>query len=209
MLCGNIIDGKVMKLVPPLYGLEISGVSWRKMFKYHIVNCLGFAPSTIDPDMYYRCNTKEDSTDYYDVLLVFVDNVLACIHDAKAVMAGIAAKFEINNDKIAEPKLYLGGNIEKFQLPNGKYARSINYNSYVKGDIDTAQRLFSEDVRTFNTGKGNHKVLLPHGYKPELDTTDECDAYHTSRYQQLIGILRWAVELERIEIQLDTALISQ
>ena len=79
----------------------------------------------------------------------------------------------------------------------------------MKGDIDTAQRLFSEDVRTFNTGKGNHKVLLPHGYKPELDTTDECDAYHTSRYQQLIGILRWAVDLGSIDILLEVALMSQ
>ena len=40
-------------------------------------------------------------------------------------MAGIAAKFEIKNDEIAEPKLYLGGNVEEFQLPNGEYAWSI------------------------------------------------------------------------------------
>ena len=163
MLCGNIIDGKVMKLVPPLYGLEISGVSWRKMFKYHIVNCLGFAPSTIDPDMYYRCNTKEDSTDYYDVLLVFVDNVLACIHDAKAVMAGIAATFEIKNDEITEPKLYLGSNVDKFQLPNGEYKRNITSTSYVYGDIYTVQRLLAEDGRTLKTVKRPHKGPLPHG----------------------------------------------
>ena len=37
-------------------------------------------------------------------------------------MAGIAVKFEIKNDDIAEPKLYSGGNVDKFQLPNGKYA---------------------------------------------------------------------------------------
>ena len=33
-------------------------------------------------------------------------------------MAGISAKFEINNDEISDPKIYLGGNIEKLQLPN-------------------------------------------------------------------------------------------
>ena len=53
------------------------------------------------------------------------------------------------------------------------------------------------------------KFPLPHGYNPELDTTDECDADHTSRYQQLIGILRWDVELGRIGIQLEVALLSQ
>ena len=52
-------------------------------------------------------------------------------------MAGISAKFEIKNDEIAEPKLELGGNVEKFQLPNGKYAWSITSNSYVQGAIYT------------------------------------------------------------------------
>ena len=113
------------------------------MLKDHIVNCLGFTPSTIDPDMYHRRNTKEDGTDYYWILLVYVDVVLACSHDEMAVMAGISAKFEIKNDDISESKLYLGGNVEKFQLPNGKYAWSITSTSYVQGAIDTMQRLLA------------------------------------------------------------------
>ena len=47
---------------------------------------MGFNTSTIDTDMYYRRNKKEDSTDYYEILLVCVDHVLACIHDAKAAI---------------------------------------------------------------------------------------------------------------------------
>ena len=142
-------------------------------------------------------------------MLVYVDYVLACSQDEKAVIAGLAANFEIKNYKIAEPKLYLGGNVEKFQLPNGNYTWIITYNSYVKSDIDTVQRLLVEDVRTLKTGNMPHKRPLPHGYNPELDTTDECDAEYTSRYQQLIGILRWAVDLGRIRIKLEVALMSQ
>ena len=119
---GKSLEGKVMKLVRALYGLKISGVSWRKMIEDHILNCLRITPSTIDSNMYYQRNTNEDGTDYYKLLLVYVDNVLACIHDAKEVMTRIAAKFEINDDEIAEPKLYLGGNIENFQSPNGNHA---------------------------------------------------------------------------------------
>ena len=44
-------------------------------------------------------------------------------------MAGIAVKFEIKNYDIAEPKIYLCGSIEKFQLPNGKHAWIITSNS--------------------------------------------------------------------------------
>ena len=157
--------------------------------------------------MYHRRNKNEDSSYYYDLFLVSVDNILAYIDDAKTVMAGIAAKFEINNDKIAEPKLYLGGN--GFQLPNGKYIWSITSTSYVQGAVDTKQRLLAENCRTLNTGNRPYKGTLPYGYKPELDTTDECDADHTSSYQHLIGILCWAVELGRIYIQLEVALMSQ
>ena len=111
-----------MKLVRALYGLKISGSIWSKMFKYHIVNYFEFSPSTIDPDMYYRRNKKQDGTDYYELLLVYIDDVLACSHDPNTVMAGIAAIFDIKKDGIAEPKLYLGGNLEKSHSPNGKYA---------------------------------------------------------------------------------------
>ena len=125
MECGKSLEGRVMKLVRAFYGLKISGAIWKNMLKERIVNSLGFTPSTINPDMYYRRNTKDGSTDYYELLLFYVDDVSACSHDAKAVIEGITAKFEIKNDDIDEPKIYLGGNIEKFQLPNGKHARSI------------------------------------------------------------------------------------
>ena len=163
------------------------------MFKYHIVDFLGFTPSAIDTKMYYQRNTKENGTDYYKLLLVYVEDVLACSHNAKAVMAVIAKTFDINNDEIAEPKLYLGGNVDKFQLPNGKHALSITFNSYVQVAIDTVQRLLLEDVNTLKTINRPHKFPLPHGYKSELDTTDECDSEHISRYQQLIGIFQWDV----------------
>ena len=78
-------------------------------------------------------------------------------------MVGIAAKFEIKNDEIAESKLYLGANVEKFQLKNGKYAWIITYTCYVQGAIDTVKRLLPEDDRTLKTGKIPHKGPLPNG----------------------------------------------
>jgi hypothetical protein len=47
------------------------------------------------------------------------------------------------------------------------------------------------------------------GYKPEIDVTDELGQALASRYMQLIGILRWAVEIGRINIYLKVSLLSQ
>jgi hypothetical protein len=39
------------------------------------------------------------------------------------------------------------------------------------------------------------KNSFPTGYKLEIDVTEELDQALASRYMQLIGILRWAVEI--------------
>ena len=45
-------------------------------------------------------------------------------------------------------------------------------------------------------------------YSPELDTTPELDADDTRLCQEWVGILRWDVELGRIDIYLEVSLIS-
>jgi hypothetical protein len=47
------------------------------------------------------------------------------------------------------------------------------------------------------------------GYRPELDVTDELDSELSSRYSQLIGILRWMVELGCIDIYHEVSVLSQ
>jgi hypothetical protein len=46
-------------------------------------------------------------------------------------------------------------------------------------------------------------------YRPETDTTDECNEEGASRYYQLIGVLQWAVELGRIDVYTEVSLLSQ
>jgi hypothetical protein len=48
--------------------------------------------------------------------------------------------------------------------------------------------------------KGQVKTPFMSGYRPELDVTDELDSDLSSRYSQMIGILRWMVELGCIDI---------
>jgi hypothetical protein len=46
------------------------------------------------------------------------------------------------------------------------------------------------------------------GYRPELDTTAELNDEDGRYYQELIGVLRWAVELGRIDILTEVAMLS-
>ena len=38
------------------------------------------------------------------------------------------------------------------------------------------------------------------GYRPETDTTDSLDTEQASYYQTIIGVMRWMVEIGRIDI---------
>ncbi|KAL7551099.1 hypothetical protein ACHAWF_014293 [Thalassiosira exigua] len=71
--------------------------------------------------------------------------------------------------------------------------------------------MLKEEGREFKTAGGRKAKTLnpiPSGYKPELGTTEECNADHHSHFQQLIGIVRWAVELRRTDIHIEVALMS-
>ena len=47
------------------------------------------------------------------------------------------------------------------------------------------------------------------GYRPYIDVTAELKAEVVTWYQELIGQLRWAIEIERVDILLEVSLISQ
>ena len=64
---------------------------------------------------------------------------------------------------------------------------------YCKAAVETVKAMLAEEGRELKSGKRSHKGPLSPGYKPELDITKELDADKVQRYQQLIGILRWAV----------------
>ena len=53
------------------------------------------------------------------------------------------------------------------------------------------------------------KCALPirHGYKPDMDCTGELKVDGLQCYQEMIGSLRWAVELGGVDILLEVALM--
>ena len=50
---------------------------------------------------------------------------------------------------------------------------------------------------------------MQHVYWPELDQSDDLSPELAARYLQLIGVLRWVVELRRIDISTEVAVMSQ
>jgi hypothetical protein len=49
---------------------------------------------------------------------------------------------------------------------------------------------------------------MPTGYHPEVDVLNELTPEFVTRYQGLIGVLRWACELGRIDILVEVSMLS-
>ena len=202
--------GKVMIITRALYGLKSSGASWRAMLSKTIQD-MGFQSTIVDPDVYIRRNTKPEGEPYYEMLLVYVDDIMCASHDPKSVMEKIGNTYEIKDGEIGPPKIYLGAGTELFQLPDGTTAWSMVSKQYVKAAVETVTNLLLEDGRELKppSAKKAHKGPLPTTYKPELDTTRELNPDKVQRYQQIIGILRWAIELGRVDILHEVSIMSQ
>ena len=84
-------------------------------------------------------------------------------------------------------------------------------NDYVKSSITNLEQMLrdddSEKLETY--GKRAATRPFPQTYRPECDVSKELNEDLASRYLQLIGILRWAVELGRIDIYSEVSVLSQ
>ena len=82
---------------------------------------------------------------------------------------------------------------------------------YVKSSITNLEQMLRDDgsgkLETY--GKRAATRPFPQAYRPECDVSKELNEDLASRYLQLIGILRWAVELGRIDIYIEVSVLSQ
>ena len=76
---------------------------------------------------------------------------------------------------------------------------------YVRAAVD--------NVKEYLSNKGEKlaaKALTPLkiNYRPEIDITEELGEDKSSYYQSLIGVLRWIVELGRVDICCEVSMMS-
>ena len=199
--------GKVCILTRALHGLRSSGRAWRTEFA-KALDSVGFQSTKADPDVWIRAARKTNGDQYYEMTIVYVDDVLVLSTEAAQVIKDISDRYDLKEGSVKEPEIYLGANIEKVQLPDGREVWAQSPRQHMKNAVKVCEDLLKEDG-TGETLKSTVKNPSPSGYKPELDITRELDEAMASRCQQLIGILRWAVELGRIDIAHEVAIMSQ
>ena len=97
------------------------------------------------------------------------------------------------------PDQYLGANIEKAQLKDGLVVWSTNCVDYLKSAIENVDNSLGLDNKALkNYGYGQRPY--PSRFGPLLYVIEELLEELTNRYQKLIVVMRWSIELRRIGI---------
>ena len=194
--------GQPALIVRALYGLKRSAARWRD-HNAATLRDMGSKMCQADPDVWLRANTRpSDGFQYYEYVLVYIDDLLIISHDPKTVMQDLQRRYTIKPDSIKPPDEYLGSEIRRYTIPDtqdpsnrDRWAMSADkYCKRALAEVETELEKSGEKLKS--------KVTTPiaDGYRPELDATPELDARRANYYQRPIGILRWIVELGRIDI---------
>jgi hypothetical protein len=106
------------------------------------------------------------------MVLVYVDNILIFVKDPKMTMDKLGKLYELKPKSVKEPDVYLGANMEKVQLPNGKVEWAMGSRTNVKNSVRVFESLIAEDNPEAKL-KSTARNPSPTGYNPKLDVTAE------------------------------------
>jgi len=199
-------EGSIMLIVQALYGLKTSGTAWHNTFAQKLME-MGYTSTKADPDVWIRPATKPDGFQYYEMLLIYVDDILSISHQPLQTMQQIKELYRLKDDSVGPPKRYLGANIAKFQLPDGTEAWSASARNYVKTAVRNMEEVLSLDPIP---SKLHNRIdrPLPLSYRPEVDVSPTLSQEMTTRFQTGLGVLRWIVKLGRLDILTEVSMLS-
>jgi len=188
-----------------LYGGKVAG----KDFWVHLRSCmtfLGFTSCRADPDIWMREAVKPDGSEYWEYVLLYVDDCLVISDNGEKILRKEIGKyFKLKEESIGPPDIYLGGKMRQVVLENGARAWAFSSSQYVQEAVRNVEVYLNARKEKLATKAGSP---ISNNYRPEIDDSDELNLVDAAYYQSLIGILRWIVELGRVDICCEVSMLS-
>ncbi|CAJ1966194.1 unnamed protein product [Cylindrotheca closterium] len=203
--------GKVALIHRALYGGKTAG----RDFRNHLRACmhhLHFLSCPADPNVWMRPAMKDDGSEYWEYVLLYTDDALCVSMNPERVLRKELGKyFELKEESIGPPKIYLGSNVRKVELDTGVQCWAFGSSQYVQAAVKNVERYLNDRSKAGDERfKLKPKAMTPMqtSFRPELDVSPELEPSDASYYQSLIEVLRWIVELGKVDICLECSLIS-
>ena len=118
---------------------------------------------------------------------------------------GIKSVFKLKGDKAETPDMYLGATIQNAENADGTTCWTMSSEKYVKAAVENVELKLSKSQHRLPS---RCDTPMSTSYHPSEDVSKEMNAQGVQTYQELIGILRWAIEIGRVDILLEVSLLS-
>ena len=195
--------GTLFLVKKALYGLKSAGAAFRSLLADTLMDT-GNRPTKADPDVWIRPAVKADGFEYYEMILCYVDNILCISDDPKKSLLALTAVFKLKDDKIEPPEMYLGAQLSKM-LIDGNECWTMSAEKYVNASVKNIEETFAKEGLRLPS---KCYTPLSSDYRPELEVGPELKSDGIQSDQEMICILRWALELGRVDMLLEVALMS-
>ena len=148
---------------------------------------------------------KQNGFAYYKYLKTYVDDVICVSEAPELTMKGFMEQVKLKNDFVGPPESFIGAQLA-FKCINGVDCWTMTSQSYLKEAIKNVER----SIKDKGLPPLQSKALTPLSskHKPKLDISAECYTKETKFYQELVGILQWAVEIGQVDINLEVYLYA-
>ena len=163
---------------------------------------MDFTSSLADPDVWMRPSILPNGEEYYEYILVYVDDLLIISHRGIEILELLTSKYQYRLKDVGPPSRYLGAIVGRYDK-NGRKTWYMSAKDY----LSKALPVVEEHYGSLNKYKAD--TPLPPNYHPEDDRSPFLKDEEISLYQSFIGTLRWGVELGRIELTFAVSLMSR
>ena len=96
-------QGKVAVIIHALYGFKSSGAVWHSHFAATLQD-LDFCSSLADPDVWMHTAAKPNGFEYYEYLLVNVDDLLMISYCAQDIVTKLKTQYGYVLKDVGSPK---------------------------------------------------------------------------------------------------------
>ena len=112
---------------------------------------------------------------------------------------GIQSKFKLKDEKMEIPDVYLGAELSTMDNEQGDECWAMLSDKYCAAMVKNFKETLAKKGLRLPT---KYNITTKHGYRQEMDCTNELKTDWLQCYQELIGSLRWAVDISRVDILL-------
>ena len=197
-------EGRYAIIVRALYGCKGSAHSWRAKIS-EIIEGLGFQMCRADNDVWMRPAVSVSGEHVWEYILVYSDDLLIVGLKPNEIAARIDQHCKLKDGSVKPPDQYLGANIGQMLLANGTLAWYASSDSYCKAAVSNVEQWLEKRGERLPTRQA---CVFPSNWKPELDVTPELGEEDAHYYQQQIGVLRWLVELGRVDVCTEVSMLA-